>query len=138
MRIVLDTNVLVAGLLSEEGPPGWILDLILAGDLEPVFDDRILAEYREVLSRPELGLSKQPVAALFEALERFGMNVTVPPWNHPLPDPDDEPFLAVSGHANAVLVTGNLKHYPAEARGGVTVLPPRQFLDYLRDKAGKK
>ena len=132
MRVVLDTNVLVAGLLSEDGPPGWIVDLVLAGDLEPAFDNRILAEYREVLVRPELKLPHKPVGALLESLERFGLNVTVLPWKHALPDPDDEPFLAVAGHTEAVLVTGNLKHYPAKAREGVTVVSPREFLDYLR------
>ena len=38
MRIVLDTNVLVAGLLSATGPPGWILEAVLAGDVDLAFD----------------------------------------------------------------------------------------------------
>lgn len=132
MRIVLDTNVLVAGLLSEAGPPGWIVDLVLSGDLELVFDNRILGEYRDVLARPELRLPEEPVAQFLAALERFGVPITAPPWPHPLPDPDDEPFLAVAGAARAVLVTGNLRHYPERIRAGVRVLSPRQFMDLLR------
>lgn len=132
MRVVLDTNVLVAGLLSEQGPPGWILDLVLAGDLQPVFDERILAEYREVSSRPELKLPRQTVFDLLETFEALGEAATVPPWRHALPDPDNEPFLAAAGYADAILVTGNLKHFPAGAREGVTVLSPREFLEYCR------
>jgi len=50
------------------------------------------------------------------------------------PDPDDEPFLAVAEYTDAVLVTGNLKHFPAKACAGVQVLSPRGFLDHLRDR----
>ena len=51
MRVVLDTNVLVAGLLAAAGPPGWIVEAVLAGDLEPVLDGAIRQEYEEVLRR---------------------------------------------------------------------------------------
>ena len=52
IRVVLDTNVLVSGLLSEHGPPGLIVDLVFAGELALVYDARLLAEYRDVLVRP--------------------------------------------------------------------------------------
>src|SRR5207247_1395087 len=53
MRIVFDTNVLIAGMLSASGPPGWILEAVLAGDLEIAFDGAIRQEYEEVMRRPE-------------------------------------------------------------------------------------
>ncbi len=56
MRIVLDTNVLVAGLLSSTGPPGWIVEAALAGDVHLVVNMAIRQEYEEVLRRHELGL----------------------------------------------------------------------------------
>ena len=59
IRIVLDTNVLVAGLLSAKGPPGQIVDLISAGEIEAACDTRILAEYRDVLARPELRIDQR-------------------------------------------------------------------------------
>jgi len=64
MKIVLDTNVLVSALLSPFGPPARVLDLILVGDLIPVFDDRILAEYRQVLARERFGFDPGDVADL--------------------------------------------------------------------------
>lgn len=132
MRVVLDTNVLVSGLLSASGAPGWIVDLVVAGDLEVAFDDRIIGEYREVLARKELGLPEAPGLELLAAIERLGLHTTSRPWPEPLPDPDDEPFLTVAGAAGAVLVTGNTRHFPKAARGDVQVLSPRELLDLLR------
>ena len=51
---VLDTNVVVSGLLSQIGAPGRIIDLALNGELRPVFSDSILAEYRVVLGPAEV------------------------------------------------------------------------------------
>lgn len=132
MRVVLDTNVLVSGLLSESGAPGWIVDLVFAGELDLAFDDRILAEYRDVLRRPELKLPQDQVEALLGAIERLEVRTTPPPWLHSLPDPDDEPFLAVAGGAGALLVTGNTRHFPESSRGGVQVISPREMLDLIR------
>jgi len=53
MRIVLDTNVLVAGLLSPSGPPAWIVEAVLAGELDLALDAAIRQEYEDVLRRPE-------------------------------------------------------------------------------------
>lgn len=130
MRIVLDTNVLVAGLLSESGPPGWIVDLVLAGDLETAFDNRMMAEYRAVFARTEIGFARELAETVLEAMQTFGWPVTATPWPIPLPDPDDEPFLAVARMSGArCLITGNLKHFPQQSRLDVCVLSPRAFLE---------
>lgn len=52
MRIVLDTNVLLSGLLSPSGPPGNIVRLITTGTVRVCYDARILVDYRQVLLRP--------------------------------------------------------------------------------------
>ena len=54
MIIVLDTNVLVSGIINPHGPPGRIVDLLRAGELRLAVDDRILSEYTDVLRRPRL------------------------------------------------------------------------------------
>ena len=51
MSIVLDTNVLVSGLLRGGVPPGRIVDLVVTGQVRVALDGRILAEYRDVLLR---------------------------------------------------------------------------------------
>ena len=135
MRVVLDTNVLVAGLLSAAGPPAWIVEAVLAGELEPVFDGAIRDEYEEVLRRPEFGLSVERVTDLLAAFDLFGFQVVAPaPWPIELPDPDDAPFLATASVTASILVTGNLRHFPRRARGGVTVLTPREFIERLKPR----
>lgn len=52
MRQVLDTNVVVSGVLMPMGPPGHLLDLVLTGEVTPVIEPRVAGEYREVLLRP--------------------------------------------------------------------------------------
>ena len=48
---MVDTNVFVSGLLNPFGPPDKIIDLILSRACLITYDDRILAEYEEVLFR---------------------------------------------------------------------------------------
>lgn len=133
MRVVLDTNVLVSGLLSAAGPPSWIVEAILAGELELALDMAIRQEYEEVLRRPEFGFTSGIVDELLAAIDRFGLHVAAaPPSPVPLPDPDDEPFLAVAAATDSTLVTGNLKHFPPPSREGVEVQTPRELVDRIR------
>ncbi|MDP2755681.1 MAG: putative toxin-antitoxin system toxin component, PIN family, partial [Nitrospirota bacterium] len=64
MNIVLDTNVLVAGLLSPFGPCGEIVRMVSSGELILLFDARILSEYDEVLRRPKFKFEEEKVVAL--------------------------------------------------------------------------
>lgn len=66
MRIVLDTNVLVSGLLNPYGAPGQIARMVATGEISLCFDARILGEYRDVLVRPRFGFRAEHVDALLE------------------------------------------------------------------------
>lgn len=129
MIVVLDTNVIVSALLSPFGPPGRILDLVLAGLLRPAFDDRILAEYRQVLNRPRFAFPAADIAAVLDYFVAYGQAVVALPLNRALPDADDLAFLEVAAAAGAVLVTGNLAHFPESACSDVQVLTPAAFLE---------
>jgi uncharacterized protein len=132
MKIVLGTNVLVSGLLQPFGPSGQIVRLVAAGDLVLCHDSRILTEYREVLLREKFHLDPERIEILLEEILTGGIPVSVRPLAIRLPDPDDEPFLEIALSGAAILVTGNIKHYPADARHGVEVLSPRSFIDLYR------
>lgn len=131
-RLVLDTNVLVSGVLSPYGPPGQIVDLVVAAQIQLVVEPRVLAEYADVLHRPELRLDADRIALLLQEIKRRALNLVVGPWRHPLPDPDDEPFLSLADAAFCPLVTGNLRHYPPASREKVTVFSPADYLAALR------
>ena len=127
MLVVLDTNILVSALLSPFGPPARVLDMVLSGDIRVAYDDRLMAEYREVLARPKFSFTPQDVATVLAFLEADGEQVTARPLPCELPDPDDLPFLEVATQAEAVLITGNTAHYPEAVRGEVQVVAPGEF-----------
>lgn len=136
MQVVLDTNVVVSAVLSPAGPPGRLLDLVTDGQLQLIAEPRIIQEYRHVLLRPRFELPAAAVHRLIDNLEDLALVVTVGRWPHELPDPDDAVFLATAEAAQALLVSGNLRHFPAAKRGGVEVLTPRQLTERLDPSSG--
>jgi putative PIN family toxin of toxin-antitoxin system len=129
MIVVLDTNVLVSALLSPFQAPARVLDLVLSGEVDVVVDDRIMAEYREVLARPKFSFEERAVSDLLEYFERAGVAVQTTPLNIDLPDPDDRMFVEVAVSATATLVSGNLRHYPPEVCHAIVVVSPSAFLE---------
>jgi putative PIN family toxin of toxin-antitoxin system len=139
MRIVLDTNVLVSGLLNPDGAPGRLLDLILVGELQVLYDDRILAEYSDVLERPQFSFPPDLTRAIVGYFRLSGESVTALPLPfETLPDPDDTPFaeVTISGKAD-VLVTGNQRHFAGLEAHGLAVLSPDALLEILRKQQGQ-
>jgi putative PIN family toxin of toxin-antitoxin system len=137
MNIVLDTNVLVAGLLSPFGPCGQIVRMVSSGELTLSFDARILAEYEEVLDRPKFKFDKEKVAVFLDYIELRGLMVASSPLSRSLPDIDDEPFLEVAIAAQAIcIVTGNQIHFPSELCQGVKVFSPADFLALYKGQKG--
>ena len=96
MRIVLDTNVVVSAFLNPHGTPARVIDLVLSGAVIVLFDDRILAEYRDVLSRPKLRIVPVEAAFLLDLIETEGVLAPAPPLDITLPDPKDLPFVEVA------------------------------------------
>lgn len=139
MRIVLDTNVLVSGLLTPFGASAQIVRMVASGHLVVCYDPRVLAEYEDVLHRPKFDFPEAAVSALLDQIEGEGIALATTPLGNSLPDRDDEPFLEVAVAANVEtpddpvpLVTDNSKHYPEESMHGVQVVSPRFFVDHYR------
>jgi putative PIN family toxin of toxin-antitoxin system len=132
VRIALDTNVLVSGLLSSAGAPADVLTLVAQGVLQVCYDERIMAEYEKVLLRPKFGFDVSDITDLLAQIRDDGIPVACAPLPTRLPDPDDEKFIeaAIAGEAFC-LVSGNLKHYPPADRHDVSVLTPRELVDLL-------
>jgi predicted nucleic acid-binding protein len=85
----------------------------------------MLAEYRSVLLRPKFGLTRPTVTALLEAFGSTSQVSQVP--TPPLPDPEDEAFLAAAlATPDQLLVTGNKVHFPAKTCFPVRILSPAE------------
>ena len=133
MKIVLDTNVLVSGLLTPFGPNGEIVRMVVAGKLDLCLDARILSEYDEVLYRPKFKFKKEHITMLLDFIKQTGQYVSSVPLKKPLPDPDDEPFLEVAIAANVKsLISGNRLHYPSPSRQGISIHSRSEFLEFYR------
>lgn len=133
MKVVLDTNVIVSGLLSPFGPSGEIMRLVASGELELCYDARIISEYKSVLLRKKFPFLCEYVEDLINQIRFAGHLTTGKPLAKRLPDRDNEPFLEVAiGGGARYLVTGNLKHYPAEKSEDVKILSPTAFLEICR------
>ncbi|MFH1777401.1 MAG: putative toxin-antitoxin system toxin component, PIN family [Candidatus Omnitrophota bacterium] len=137
MKLVLDTNVVVSGLLSPFGPAGEIIRMVAAGYLTLCYDARILSEYENVLVREKFPFDRTDVEDLLEQIKACGNITTGKPLVKRLPDADDEPFLEVAiGGKAEYLVTGNLKDYPMQKREGIPVVTPAEFVEIYRKPAG--
>jgi len=129
---VIDTNVLVSALLSKKDNSSTVLVLeyILDGTVKLVFNDYILAEYDTVLRREKFGFDVSLVAELIEELRSIGELIETSDSGAVLPDMKDVPFYEVALQHNeksTYLVTGNRKHFPAEA----FIVTPVEFLKIL-------
>ena len=135
MIIVLDTNVLVSGILKPYSKAATILRLVADGTVQLAYDLRLLSEYRDVLSRSKFNFAKENVEAFLEQIEQEGFLVSAKPLKFHLPDPDDEPFLeaALAGGAKAI-VTGNKRHFLRKEYEGIIILSPAEFLEAAKEK----
>ena len=132
---IVDTNVVVAGLLTRDlaSPVARVLDGMLTGRLAYLLSPALLREYREVLLRPAIAsrhrLTPTEVDAVLTEL------VANARWREPAsepraPDPGDDHLWALLAQRDAVLVTGDrllLESPPA----ATSVLSARSFLELL-------
>ncbi len=135
MIVVLDTNVIISGILKPYSKAAAILHLVADGIIRLAYDLRLLSEYRDVLSRSKFNLGKENVEAFLDQVEREGLLTSAKPLKIHLPDPDDEPFLeaALSVRAEAI-ITGNKRHFPEKQYEGVKIFSPAEFLEVMKEK----
>ena len=137
-RVVVDTNVLVAGLLTteQESPTARIVDGMLNGRVLFLLSPRLLAEYRAVLLRPKLtalhGLGESEVERLLTELTANAL-WCVPKDTGTAPDPNDDHLWALLDHEpSALLVTGDRLLLEKPHSNGRVVRP----VEYVQGFAG--
>ena len=136
---VIDTNVLVSALLSSHADAATvqIIGRLIGGEIIPVYSSEIMQEYHEVLSRKKFKFERRMINYILSAIEKYGVLVNPSATGVTLPDTKDLPFYEVvmeKREDDAYLVTGNLKHFPAEP----FIVTARQMLDILDGKNSNK
>lgn len=127
----IDTNVLVSAMLKWDSVPGCVLEHAFVGDIIPLLNEQVLAEYLEVLSRPKFNFNMEKVKIVIDGLIKRGFFVDADKLDIELPDPKDAMFYEIvmekRKNTEAFLVTGNIKHFPKEP----FIVTPREMLTIL-------
>lgn len=134
-RVVLDSNVLVAGLRSRAGASFRLLQLLRVGRFEIAVSVPLVLEYEAVLVRhaTTLALSPDEVRAVLDFICSVAVLQSIHYlWRPQLRDPNDEFVLelAVAGECQAI-VTHNRRDFVGAERLGIDILTPSQFLRQL-------
>ena len=138
MRIVLDTDAIVAAMRSPTGASATIIRKARQGKVALLLSVPLAMEYEAVCVRPEhqlaAGLSEQEVCLFVDAVIAIAEPVKIHYlWRPQLRDPSDEMVLetAVNGRAN-LLITFNVRDYgTAPARFGIEVMTPREAVERI-------
>lgn len=136
--IVVDTNVIVSSFLAfqkenKQTPPFIVLANIFSPKSEAtvLYNDEILKEYKEVLSRPAFKISKSRIGKFINDFKKIAVCINnLPEINNTkeFPDPKDIVFYKVTlSRKPSFLVTGNISHFPAKP----FVITPSEYLEIL-------
>jgi len=139
MRLVLDTNVMVAALRSRLGASFLLLDAWQHNRFTALASVPLFLEYEAVLKRPEqlsaTGLNRGDIDIVLDMWASWIEAVTLHYlWRPQLTDAKDELVLetAVNGRADAIVTFNTTDFQEAAARFGVAVLTPVEILRNLR------
>ena len=137
-RLVLDTNIVVAGLLWN-GPPRRLIELAIEGEVIELFSSpMLLDELTHTLGKSKFtariesfGTSRAALVAQFTALVSLVAPVSVP--RVVADDADDDHVIAAAVAARAdLIITGDRKHLlPIGTHQGIAIVTAREMLDTL-------
>jgi len=102
--------------------------MIFTNEVVPYFNGEIIEEYCEVLFRDKLNFPKDKVFSLLSEIMKNGVVAKAITSDILFVDESDKKFYDMAKTNEAVLVTGNLKHYPGEP----FILSSLEFLQKLR------
>lgn len=137
LRIVLDSNVIISGILFG-GHPGRILEYILDGSVQCFTSLPILDEIREVLQRPKFGFSPDQALTLIGELHEL-CHIVVPKVKITAiaADPDDNMILECASTAQAdVIISGDTHLLGLTQWEGIQILPPADFVRHTEGQKG--
>jgi len=134
-RIILDTNVLRAGLYSSRGASFKILQAIEQGKLKMVLSTTLLFEYEDILKRHrvDLGLSDEEIE---KVLDYFCMKSEHQKiyflWRPYLPDPKDDHLLELAiASGTKLIVTHNTRDFKGVEEFGIRSITPKTILEEI-------
>jgi len=136
MRVILDTNVIIAAFRSSTGASHAILLAIHRRQVTPVISVPLLMEYEEVSKRPGMvpNLTLTQIdTVLNQICSRAEARKIFFQWRPFLPDPDDDMLVELAIAANvSYIVTGNIRDVSPARELGIQVLEPKEFINLIQ------
>lgn len=130
--VVIDTNVIVSALITKNPNAATtrVLELALMGEIVPLYDQDVLDEYLEVLTRKKFKLKGDSIQYIIKTITINGIDTLRTSFLEDMPDEDDRVFYELSlSEPDSLLITGNSKHFPRTPR----VVSPSEFLRIIED-----
>ena len=113
LRLVIDSNILVSAALKPDGLQRTVIVLATSKPARFYVTNAILAEYREVLARPELNIRRGLRQQLLQLVRNHAQLIKPARAIQVANDPDDDKFLECADASRAdYLITGNQRHFP--------------------------
>lgn len=128
---VIDTNVFVSAFLSQHSnaATAQVVSAISDNGICPLYNQDIIAEYKDVFCRPKFGFPSQVVDSILNKIQAIGISVNRVHSSEYFPDTDDIVFYEVAlSKEDAYLVTGNTKHFPNTP----IVVTPSEMVEILK------
>lgn len=133
-RVVLDTNVLVSGLINAHGPSARLVDSVRTGVLDLAVCPQLLEELGHTLAKPRMSryVTEDDVAEYLAAVSAWSTSYPDPVDvdEAVCRDPDDAYLVALYNDAHADLLVSGDKGF-SEAADLAFVLTPREAVDRL-------
>jgi len=127
-NIVIDTNVFISAALSPSGTSARIANLVSdTKEIQIFYSKAILAEYIRVLAYGRLNIAKEMQNRIIDTLKKFGTLIEPPTSTIPMPDETDRIFYDTAKASRAILITGNIKHFPKEP----FIMTPSEYLKLI-------
>jgi putative PIN family toxin of toxin-antitoxin system len=135
LRIILDTNVLYAGLYSSQGASFKILRAVDEGKLRIVLSTALLFEYEDILKRNQeiLNLSNQGIDKILDNLCLLSEHQKIYYlWRPRLSDPKDDLVLELAVASGVkYVVTFNTADFKGADKFGVKSITPKELLEVI-------
>jgi len=128
-NVVIDTNILVSGLISPRGHPAQIINALKMRRFNLFYDAEIMAEYEDVLKREKFGFNPHDVNELLDVITEIGMPVLIEKSTFHFDDEDDRAFYDVAVASGSYVITGNINDFPNEP----FIIRPKDFMDKLNN-----
>ena len=136
MKIVIDCNIFISAILSENGMAIEVLKHALKKNFEPQFGEKLFKEYEDVLSRKNIisksKLSKNDIDELLNALLSISKwNDIFYLWRPNLKDEGDNHLIELAVASNSkYIVTNNKKDFiNTQLHFGFDIVTAKEFLE---------